>query len=76
MNAHSLFSRPGHSPISRLAAVLLVALALSCLASCGRKPDTTGGDSINKASTGSDQSDLMFAGLGGFLFNLKKVLHE
>ena len=36
-------SRLCHSPISRLAAVLLVALALSSLASCGRKPDTTAG---------------------------------
>jgi hypothetical protein len=36
-------SRLGHSPISRLAAILLVALALSSLASCSRKPDTTAG---------------------------------
>jgi len=46
MNTHSFFSRVCHSPISRLSAVLLVALALSSLASCGRKHDTTvGGDS-------------------------------
>jgi ankyrin repeat protein len=40
---HFSFSRLSHSPIASRAAVLLVALALSSLASCGRKHDTTAG---------------------------------
>ena len=65
---HSFFCRVCHSPISRLAAVLLVALALSCLAACGRK-DVGGGDIHNAAKAGDlekvkallkDHLDLVF----------------
>jgi len=43
MNDISFFNRFCHSLLSRPAAVLLVALALSSLPSCGRKPDTSAG---------------------------------
>ena len=65
---HSFFYGVCHSPISRLAAVLLVALALSCLAACGRK-DVGGGDIHNAAKAGDlekvkallkDHPDLVF----------------
>lgn len=68
MKTHSLFSRLGHSPIPRCAAVLLVALALSCLASCGRK-DVGGGEIHDAAKAGDlekvkallkDHPDLVF----------------
>jgi ankyrin repeat protein len=52
MKTHSLFSRLGHSPIPRCAAVLLVALALSCLASCGR--NDVGGSEIHDAAKAGD----------------------
>ena len=65
---HSFFCRVCHSPISRLTAVLLVALALGCLAACGRK-GVGGGDIHNAAKAGDlvkvkallkDHPDLVF----------------
>ena len=60
---HSFFCRACHSPISRLAAVLLVALALSCLASCGRKGvhDAAKAGDLEKAKALlKDPPDLVF----------------
>jgi uncharacterized protein len=60
---HSFFCRACHSPISRRAAVLLVALALSCLASCGRKgvhDAAKAGDLEKVKALLKDHPDLVF----------------
>ena len=48
MNTHSFFSRLGHSPITRRAAVMLVALAWSSLAFCGEIHDAAKAGDVEK----------------------------
>ena len=67
MNMHSFFSGFCHSPISRRAAVLLVALALGGLGSCGRKHDTSAG-----GDTGS--GEILEAAKSGDLAKVKALL--
>jgi ankyrin repeat protein len=62
MNTHSFFSRLCHSPIPRVAAVTLVALAWSSLAFCGEVHDAAAGGDLGKVKAPlKDNPDLVFS---------------
>ena len=69
MNTHSLFSRLCHSPIPGRAAVLLVALAWSGLAFCGRNRE-------ERRTGGSESSEIHDAAKDGDLEKVKALLKD